>query len=130
MGSAEKLIVFAIYPHFLGNRFSLRKDFSQIQGSEHVSQRGGGQKSCGAAVVVDVGHRVHRICHLVVHDRVHKHRHAVLGQDLEQVGYHQKWGVQWRGTKKIIEIQFEGNNLSFINFFSYRQSDVPASAKR
>ena len=63
--------------------FSVGENVAEVAGSQHVPQRGGGQQPGGAAVVVHVGHGVNGVLHLVVHDGVHKHRHAVLGQDLQ-----------------------------------------------
>ena len=51
-------------------------------GDCHRPERGGGQQLSRAAVVVHVGHGGGGVLHLVVHDGVHEHRHAVLGQDL------------------------------------------------
>ena len=71
------------YLHFPCNRFSLTENVSQGHCSQHIPQSGGGQQPGGPAVVVHVGHGVDGVLHLVVHDGVHKHRHAVLGQDLQ-----------------------------------------------
>ena len=76
------LLVSVVYLHFRGNFFPSRKNFSESHGSQHVPQRGGGQQPRRPSVVVHVGHGVDGVLHLVVHDGVHKHRHAVLGQDL------------------------------------------------
>ena len=54
--------------------------------TERVPQRGGRQQLGRARVVVHVGHGGGGVPHLVVHDGVHKHRHAVLGQDLREEG--------------------------------------------
>ena len=61
------------------------ENVAEVAGSQHVPQRGGGQQPGRAAVVVHVGHGVGGVGHLVVHDGVHKHRHAVLGQNLGRI---------------------------------------------
>ena len=69
--------------HLLSDGLPVGQDVAQVPGAQHIPQGGGGQQPGGPAVVVHVGHGVDGVLHLVVHDGVDKHRHGVLGQDLE-----------------------------------------------
>ena len=66
------------YLHLCGDGLSLREDVPQVAGTEDVPQSGGRQESRGAAVIVHVGDGQGGVLHLVVHDGVHEHRHAVF----------------------------------------------------
>ena len=78
--------------HVPGNGLSVRQDLLEALGAEDVPERGGGQQPRGGRVVVHVGDRADRVPHLVEHDRVHKHRHTVLRQDLGTQGLtQQEW---------------------------------------
>ncbi len=72
------------YLHLFSNGLSVTENVSKSHRTEHVPKGGGGQQPRGAAVVVHVGHGVGGVGHLVVHDGVDKHRHRVLGQNLQQ----------------------------------------------
>ena len=69
--------------HFLRNGLSVTENIPQGHRAQHIPQSGGRQQPGGPAVVVHVRNGVRSVGHLVVHDGVHEHRHAVLGQDLE-----------------------------------------------
>ena len=71
-----------VYPHLPGDGFSLRQNLSKIHRPEDVPQGGGGQQPGRPAVVVNVGHGMDSVGHLVVHDGVDEHRHRVFGEDL------------------------------------------------
>ena len=62
----------------------MRQDFSESHCAQHISQGGGGQQPGGPAVVVHVGHGVDGVLHLVVHDGIDEHCHAVLREDLKR----------------------------------------------
>ena len=88
--------------HLLRDLDPVGEDVAECAGAEHVPQRGGRQRLRGPRVVVHVGHRADGVLanqrrrwghvtsggpitahlNLVVHDRIHEHRHAVLRQDL------------------------------------------------
>ena len=70
--------------HFLSNGLSITENISQSHRAENIPQSGGGQQPGRPAVVVHVGDGVGGVGHLVVHDGVHKHSDAVLGQDLAE----------------------------------------------
>ena len=76
-------IVITEHLHLVCDGLPVGEDVAEVAGPQHVPQRGGRQQPGRAAVVVHVGHGVDSVLNLVVHDGVHKHRHAVLGQDLQ-----------------------------------------------
>ena len=60
---------------------------------ENIPECRGGEKPGAPPIVVDHGDGEGGVPHLVVHDGVHKHRHAVLRQDLNSGAYKKlpKW---------------------------------------
>ena len=55
----------------------------QILGTQDVPQRGLGQQTRGVVSVLHVGHWDGGIGHAVVDDSIHRHRHRVLGENLQ-----------------------------------------------
>lgn len=64
----------------------LTEDFVQVARSHRVPERGLGQQPGRVVGIFDVRNRHGRVRNPVVHDGVHRHRHAVLGENLFRGG--------------------------------------------
>ena len=82
---------------------------------QHIPQSGGGQQPGGPAVVVHVGHRTGCVPDLVVHDGVHEHRHAVLGQDLQG----KIFKCEEEKSQPIVNILFVKRKVGTIQFTKF-----------
>ena len=71
------------YLHTTGYALSLTENLVEVLCAQNIPECGLGQQPGGVVGILHVGHGYGGVGDPVVHHSIHRHRHRVLGQDLE-----------------------------------------------
>ena len=76
----------SIYLHSITNAFSFTQDLTQVLGSQHISQCGLGQQTCGTIGILYISDWHSGIVYSEINHGIYCNCHAVLCQYLKKIG--------------------------------------------